>query len=242
MNVSLLLAPIAQIYELGGFVTLILLALSIVAVAVIILKFWQFSTSGVGRRRSAGRAVDAWIHGENARAIEFAEAGRGPVAETIAAALRGVSSETLPRQTIEEDVGRIAQEKLHDLSSGLRLLEAIAQIAPLLGLFGTVLGMIQAFQAMQSAGSNIDPSQLAGGIWVALLTTAVGLAVAMPTQLVTSWFDGRIENERVAMETALTAVFTRRATERPLAPSAAKGSRPSASDKRVAGAALAPGE
>ena len=60
------------------------------------------------------------------------------------------------------------------LEGGFRLLDTIGQTAPLLGLFGTVLGMIDAFQALQEAGQAVDPSLLAGGIWVALLTTAAG--------------------------------------------------------------------
>ena len=87
------------------------------------------------------------------------------------------------------------------------LLDIIAQIAPLLGLFGTVLGMIAAFQALQDAGTQVDPSLLAGGIWVALTTTAAGLAVAMPTSLIHSWLEGRMDAERgiadQAIQTAL---------------------------------------
>jgi len=89
----------------------------------------------------------------------------------------------------------------------LRLLDSVAQLAPLLGLFGTVLGMIEAFQSLQQAGSQVDPSLLAGGIWVALLTTAVGLAVAMPTSLVLSWFESRMDNERVTAERAIATVL-----------------------------------
>ena len=87
------------------------------------------------------------------------------------------------------------------LERGFRLLDTVAQLAPLLGLFGTVLGMIEAFQALQDAGSSVDPSLLAGGIWVALLTTA---AVAMPTSIVLSWFESRMTAERVFAELALT--------------------------------------
>jgi biopolymer transport protein ExbB len=66
--------------------------------------------------------------------------------------------------------------------------------------------MIEAFQALQDAGSSVDPSLLAGGIWVALLTTAVGLAVAMPTSVVLSWFESRMTSERIFAELALTTV------------------------------------
>ncbi|MBM9594401.1 MotA/TolQ/ExbB proton channel family protein [Roseitranquillus sediminis] len=88
---------------------------------------------------------------------------------------------------------------------GFRLLDAVVQVAPLLGLFGTVLGMIDAFRALQEAGAQVDPSALAGGIWVALLTTAVGLAVAMPTSLVLAWLDARLARERLLTAEALTA-------------------------------------
>lgn len=70
--------------------------------------------------------------------------------------------------------------------------------------------MIEAFQALQGAGNAVDPSLLAGGIWVALLTTAVGLAVAMPVSLVLTWFETRLENERVAIETMTTSLLSQR--------------------------------
>jgi biopolymer transport protein ExbB len=68
--------------------------------------------------------------------------------------------------------------------------------------------MIEAFQALQDAGSSVDPSLLAGGIWVALLTTAVGLAVAMPTSVILSWFEARMTAERVFTELALTTILS----------------------------------
>ena len=101
----------------------------------------------------------------------------------------------------------MAEERFVTLERGFRFLDSVAQLAPLLGLFGTVLGMIQAFQSLQEAGAQVDPSLLAGGIWVALLTTAVGVVVAMPTAFVLAWFEGRMDAERVAADTfILTAL------------------------------------
>lgn len=240
MTSSIVFQPIVDLYELGGFVVLILTALSVIAVALVLLKLWQFLSEGVGRRRGSERAIEAWVRGEADQALLLAEKAHGPVAIVIASAIRGSIARNLPRQTVEEDVQRVATQRLHRLSRGLRLLEAIAQIAPLLGLFGTVLGMIEAFQAMQNAGADIDPSQLAGGIWVALLTTAVGLAVAMPAQLLTTWFDGRIDNERIAMETAIAAIFTRRVTDRESV-ARTQGAEPREA-AGLTGARLAPGE
>ena len=92
--------------------------------------------------------------------------------------------------------------------AGLRILDIVAQTAPLLGLFGTVLGMIEAFQALQGAGSQVDPSVLAGGIWVALLTTAAGLAVAMPVSIGLAWLESQLDRDRAMAERILSAIAT----------------------------------
>ena len=94
------------------------------------------------------------------------------------------------------------------LEGGIRFLDFVAQLSPLLGLFGTVLGMIEAFQAMQGAGSQVDPAILAGGIWVALLTTAAGLAVAMPVSAAVTWLEGRLDGERALADRAISTIAT----------------------------------
>ena len=113
-------------------------------------------------------------------------------------------------QSTREDNDRLvteAERRFAKLERGLRSSENVAQLAPLLGLFGTVLGMIQAFQALQEAGSQVDPSILAGGIWVALMTTAAGLAVAMPASLIHSWLEARMDEERGIADHAIQTVL-----------------------------------
>ena len=68
--------------------------------------------------------------------------------------------------------------------------------------------MIETFQTLQASGASSNPSNLAGGIWVALLTTACGLAVAIPVSVAVTWFETRLEKERAALEVMLTGVFT----------------------------------
>jgi biopolymer transport protein ExbB len=118
------------------------------------------------------------------------------------------------RPGIEARLDAEAGLALARLERGFRLLDTVAQIAPLLGLFGTVLGMIDAFQSLQAGGSSVDPSLLAGGIWVALLTTAVGLAVAMPTSMVLAWLESRTARERVFADMALRTVLVPGQTSR----------------------------
>ena len=114
-----------------------------------------------------------------------------------------------------EETTRIARALLAELRGGLRPLDLIVTIAPLLGLLGTVLGMIAAFQALQDAGGQTDPATLAGGIWEALLTTAAGMAVAIPAAAALTWFDSIADRLQAEMESYATRIFTRGGAQRP---------------------------
>lgn len=195
------LNPIIAFVELGGPVVAILMALSIVALALIGLKLFNFFSCKVGTHGNAKQAVNLWKRRKRTEAIKQLSRSRSALEKTLLASMKQIDYGRTFKEDLEDEVAAIAMRELHELQRGFRTLEAIAQIAPLLGLFGTVLGMIDAFQKLQSAGNSVDPSILAGGIWVALLTTAAGLAVAMPVSLVLTWFETRLEDERVAIQT-----------------------------------------
>ena len=114
----------------------------------------------------------------------------------------------LPEAKVREEVARYGEEVLSILRSWLRPLEVIASLAPLLGLFGTVLGMIEAFQQLEAAGNQVNPAILSGGIWQALLTTAVGLAVAIPVVAVLSLLERQVERTAHEIDNTVTQVFT----------------------------------
>jgi biopolymer transport protein ExbB len=217
--VNALLEPLRQIADLGGPVVLVLIAVSIVTLATMLYKAWQFTAAGVGRHTALSRAVAAWDAGDRAGARAALDQSKSYLAPVIDMAFSSSAGDT-PRLAAE------AETRFAKLETGFRLLDSVAQLAPLLGLFGTVLGMIEAFQSLQDAGAQVDPSLLAGGIWVALLTTAVGLVVAMPTALVLSWFEGRMDRERVTAERAIATVLRPRG-------SVQKGEAPVAAPLRV---------
>lgn len=202
---------ILSLVELGGWVVAVLLILSVFAVAIILAKLVQFARERVGAHGRARKALTLWSKRDYAGAQQAIGGDRSAVSQTLETAIRLSARREASKSAIEEEVGRMAIGRLHNLQRGFRALDTIAQIGPLLGLFGTVLGMIQAFQSLQEAGNAVDPSILAGGIWVALLTTAVGLAVAMPISLVLTWMESRVENERVAIETLTGAFLSSRA-------------------------------
>lgn len=184
-----LATAMTRLVELGGPVVVLLVGISVVTMAVVVYKLWQFAASGVGRHSHLREAISAWDRGARDAAQDHLAASGSYLREVVALGMAG-----------KVDAGRLeaeAEERFARLEGGFRVLDTVAQLAPLLGLFGTVLGMISAFQALQEAGAQVDPAVLAGGIWVALLTTAVGLAVAMPTSLLLNWFEARIDADRV---------------------------------------------
>lgn len=190
------------IFALGGPVVAILFVMSVLAFGVTLYKLWQFAVSGVGRHRVLSEALEAWDGGDRQRAR-----ARLTQSHSYLAPLLGSAMDATEQPGLEGRLDAEAGLALAGLERGFRFLDTVAQLAPLLGLFGTVLGMIEAFQSLQSAGSTVDPSLLAGGIWVALMTTAVGLAVAMPTSMVLAWFESRTARERVFADKALRTVL-----------------------------------
>ncbi len=95
---------------------------------------------------------------------------------------------------------RIGSEQLARMESGLRTLAWLGNTAPLLGLFGTITGMIKAFQVIEEAGGKVDAQALAGGIWEAMLTTGAGLAVAIPVLLLLHFLEGMVDTRAKSMQ------------------------------------------
>ncbi|NSX54788.1 MotA/TolQ/ExbB proton channel family protein [Parasulfitobacter algicola] len=182
-------------------------ALSIITVTLILWKTWTFVQLGVWRRAGLQRAIGFWQKDQHDAARNALKTG---VRADFAKQTMDVSLDPdLSTETRKEEIERIARLHLIKAQSGLRVLELISTIAPLLGLLGTVLGMIAAFQALQEAGNRADPSALAGGIWEALLTTAAGMAVAIPASAALTWFESIIDQLRHDMEDTATRILIR---------------------------------
>lgn len=196
-------SPVRQILELGGPVLAILLVVSVITLAIAILKYWQFRTAGVGRPAAIKSAIALWDAGESNEARARLANSKHYLHPIV-----GLGMDIATRDGARARLEAEAEQSFIPLERGFRILDTVAQLAPLMGLFGTVLGMIEAFQALQDAGTQVDPSLLAGGIWVALMTTAAGLAVAMPTSIALSWFEAQIDADRALAEHAFATILT----------------------------------
>lgn len=186
----------------GGVMIWVIAALSVLMLAVVLWKTVHLVRLGAWGGQAAEKLVEDWCAGQAPT-----KTGRGMrfrVAETAVSAIR---NEHYTESDAREETERVARRALGDAREGLRLLDLIATIAPLLGLLGTVIGMIAAFQALQESGSRADPSVLAGGIWQALLTTAAGMGVAIPAAMALAWFDSVIDRVAADMEDLSARVF-----------------------------------
>lgn len=204
--------------QAGGPVIVILLVLSVIALAIILLKLWQFATLRIGSRRFVEEALSHWRAGRRSEALAVLSGIRNPLARVMEVAIQGLAQSRLSEDKVREEVVRVGAAQLESLRSHLRGLEVIATLSPLLGLLGTVLGMIEAFQRLEQAGSQVDPAILSGGIWEALLTTAAGLAVAIPAVMALTWLERIVERFGHRMEDAVTRVFTNEPIESPSKP------------------------
>lgn len=202
------LGQVAELIQAGGPVVMILIVMSVFALALILLKLWQFQVSGIGERGQSREAVALYRTGQAREALHLIATAKGPLPEVVALAIRGRLRSDLGEQMVREEVLRHGTRLLENLRSWFRPLEVIASLAPLLGLFGTVLGMIEAFRQLEAAGNQVNPAILSGGIWAALLTTAAGLAVAIPVVAVLNWLERRVDRLAHEMEDTVTGIFT----------------------------------
>ncbi len=191
----------------GGPVMGVLLALSVFASAILLAKLWQFGRSGLRRTAFVDPIIELVVDRRLDAARERLEVIRHPTARVMEAAIRVGADPEKSATAAEAEVARIGTRELRDLESWLRALSSIAHLSPLVGLLGTVIGMILAFMQVERSGSTVDPSLLSGGIWQALLTTAYGLTIAIPSMAAFHLLEGEVDRVRASMKDASIVVL-----------------------------------
>ena len=184
-----------------------LAALSVLTLTVVIFKLMQFRRMGVGGHRLAETILDDWLNGRPDEAQRKAERGRTVLSRVLAAVMSGLRARPGDPAYGEELGRQVALAELVQMGQRMRLLEAVVQMAPMLGLLGTVIGMIDAFGSLALSQQSSDPRLLAGGIWTALTTTATGLAIALIAYFIAAWLEGRIDDERQTIEMVISAAI-----------------------------------
>jgi len=187
---------VLELVKAGGWLMLPLIACSIVAMGIIIERLWMLRAKRVV---PVNLVAQVWQMHRNSQLnsnhiTTIKEAS--PLGRILAA---GLVNRRYSREVMKEAIEEEGRQVVHELERFLNTLGTIASIAPLLGLLGTVIGMIKVFSAITTAGVG-DPTVLAGGISEALITTATGLAVAIPSLMFHRYLTGRVDMLVVRME------------------------------------------
>lgn len=180
----------------GGWLMLPIIIFSIASMAIIIERFWSLQRKKVIPEQSVNK-IWQWAQSNELTSKRISELRESsPLGRVLAAGLMNSNQARAVMKDSIEDTGR---HVVHDLQRFLNSLGTIAAVSPLLGLLGTVLGMIKVFSVITSVGVG-DPGELAGGISQALITTAAGIAVAIPSLIFYRYFRGRVDDLVVDME------------------------------------------
>jgi biopolymer transport protein ExbB len=200
-----MMGDLGGMLQSGGPIVWLLLALSVFSLMLICVKILALSgvLSGGANRATA---FDQWSGGDKTAAMQTIQSASSPADRITRTAMEGLTA-NIPRVVLTGDLEWRGNAEVALMNRHIRLLELIAMISPLLGLLGTVLGMIQSFQELALAEGAANASLLAAGIWQALLTTAAGLLVAIPAAVAANLLSEKVERAAGLIEAAVGQLF-----------------------------------
>ncbi len=183
---------ITELFQQGGALMWAILAASVVGVGVFLERMWSLQRSRVHPRAFVERIRALVAKGKTSEALLLCEENGSSIAIVMAGALRAYENAN-ERRDIKEAVEEVGAREVAHMDRNVEIVGVIATITPLLGLLGTVVGMIQVFREFVTAYASgaVGPDSFAQGIWQALITTAYGLTVAIPTLLLYRYLQGR---------------------------------------------------
>ena len=185
-----------ELVKSGGWLMLPIILCSIVAIAIIIERFWTLSAARISPKYTLGQ-VWTWIKNNELNAAHLRELRlASPLGQILSA---GLVNSKYGRAAMTVSIEQAASQVIHDMERYLNTLGIIAAITPLLGLLGTVIGMISVFTEIMIQGTG-NANALAGGISQALITTAAGLSVAIPTYMFHRLFMRRVDSLVLGLE------------------------------------------
>jgi biopolymer transport protein ExbB len=197
---------VKRLVALGGALVIVQLTVSVLGLAIVMFKGMQFLGVRDGQLRALHKAIDTWEGGDVKKGQEMIKRNGLGFAKDVEYALKRLRPDNV--ELVREELYRRARVFLQPLHDHLPTIEIIYYIAPLLGLLGTVTGIIASFQALEASGAANDAAKLAGGIWEALLCTGVGLSMAIPFAVLHSLLETRLNHIVAGVEDVIARVFT----------------------------------
>jgi len=181
----------------GGILVGPILLCSAVALAIFVERLIHFAHLNSREDTLVTTVTNHISQGNYQAADTTAGQSNGPMGRIICHALEVMGQD---RETVETVIAHSLEEEVRASARYLTALATIGNIAPLLGLLGTVLGMIKAFMVIQEMGGRVNAAVLAGGIWEAMLTTALGLCVALPVMVAHGYLTSRLEDHEAHLQ------------------------------------------
>lgn len=181
----------------GGVLVVPILGCSALALAIFferVIRFAKMRSRGAGLAENVAKLMNKGRDGE---AVNLALESNSPMGRILAQAIDVKDND---RELLETVIVNATDEEVRNLSTYIQALATIGNIAPILGLLGTVIGMIKAFMVIQQMGGKVNAAVLAGGIWEAMLTTALGLAVALPAMVAHSYLTARVDQYEARLQ------------------------------------------
>ena len=193
-----------ELYNNVGVVGFILILSGIFVICLLLLKIWQFNSLNVWRKNISNPERKNLSQEDCLLLIQDLSKNKNPVSKVVETLLKLKYIDRESDEYVESEVKRTGMNGINQLEEYLRPLEVMSHLSPLIGLLGTVLGIIVAFSAIKSA-SYVDPGLLSSGISHALITTALGLSVAIPAQVGFHFLDSKVEHVRKAMSNSVAS-------------------------------------
>ena len=193
-----------DLVQKGGPMMYLIMLTSVLAFGVVIERVYHLNRARIDADKFMDSIMTVLKRNKIIEAIEMCNSTSGPIAHIVKA---GILKHDRSKHEIREAVEEAAQLEIPRLEKHLPILATIAHVAPLLGLLGTVTGMIKAFQVIQQKSASmipVNPGDLAGGIWEALLATLAGLAVAIPTYVAYNYLVSQVDGLVYDMERSAT--------------------------------------
>lgn len=206
-------ALLAQLMEMGGPVMAVLLVIALLGLIAFVYLMLLGTLYAPRLNGTLKKTVIRWQQDPEAvsPAAMMERAGRwgrlNPLLHLVSNTMTAIRAQQ-DSGKIRETATRDAQQALEPFEAPLKVIEVIAALAPLLGLLGTVLGMMEAFSAMAAAEGRANASQLSGGIYEALITTAAGLVVAIPFAALAAWVEFRLRRIHQTINSTLVSIFS----------------------------------
>ena len=192
--------PIISFLAKGGILVIPILFCSVVALTIVLERLYRFRKLRIKNPDLIARVKKALNEKGVDEALFIAENSKNPLGRVLK---EGIKRYRAGKESMERAMASAAEREIRGLERYLPALSTVGNIAPLLGLLGTVTGMIKAFMVIERLGGRVNASVLAGGIWEAMLTTALGLSVAIPTIVAHNYLVSKLRNFTAVLQERL---------------------------------------